>query len=256
MLHVMDLLTEHKTAGLVGEERVAELRSALADTRETLRAETYAEAPLFAPEATPASSSQRAARPAPPTEGIQSQAQAQQPAPISPESEGTLRRCSTLLNAHVHAPLAGGDLLSLRDSLAMSLAVVDLQVGGARAPVAPVPPAPQGPPGTDASETASGAVPAYVGGMQSVGGVLSDMGVSKKPERFVPENDSGGEKGWVGGTLGDYEKGVATKALGYLLKHRGGKGYGRGRVKGAEAQKMVAALAELTEILNEEMIED
>lgn len=88
---------------------------------------------------------------------------------------------------------------------------------------------------------------------------MSDMGMDKKPASFMPEAgdaDGNGAAGWTGGSLGEDGKAIASKALGYLLKHRGGKGYGRGRVKGGEAEAMVAALAEVTEIMQDEMVEE
>lgn len=250
----MDLLTEHKTAGLVGEERVAELRDALVDTREALRAETYGQhAPATTTISPPAA---EAARPAPPTSpaiGAERQRLAQppaQPAPVNADAEDILSRSSILLGAHVHATLMGQDLQSLREGLASSLAIVDAQIAGAGVQSAQqqTPPLGEG--------VGGGVVPESVNGIQSVGEVLSGMGVGKKPESFEPENDSGGEKGWAGGSLGDYEKSVATKGLGYLLKHRGGKGYGRGRLSGKEAEIMVSTLAELTDILQEEMVDN
>lgn len=270
MIKVMDLLTEHKTTGLIGEKRVSELRSSLVDAREILRAETYGSSEggvtvaSTTPPPPPGPSS-----PPPPQEQQQQQqppppppSQAAVPAPAasaapptpttSPENAETLRRCSALLQAHVHSSLAGQDLQALVEGLAASLTIVTAQVvtgiaGGTG--VAPPPAADQEP----AAANGRDAVPEYVAGAQSVGGVLSDMGVGKKPASFTPEE---GDGGWTGGSLGDDEKAVATKALGYLLKHRGGKGYGRGRVKGAEAEAMVATLAELTEILQEEMVEE
>lgn len=238
---VMDLLTQHKTAGLVGEERVAELRKALAETREFLRVETY-------DQSAPVSSVQTAVQPTS-TEIQQYSSEPEGAVPINEADQDSLRRCSALLKAHVHSALTGDDLDALREGLASSLAIVQTQGGGqVNAKVVAQESVP-------AVEMVNEPVPKYVGGIQSVGGVLSDMSVGKKPERFEPENDSGGKKGWTGGSFGAYEKGVATKALGYLLKHRGGKGYGRGRVKGAEADTMVSTLAELTEIMHEEMVE-
>ncbi|CAN0181010.1 unnamed protein product, partial [Ectocarpus fasciculatus] len=271
MVKVMDLLTEHKTAGLEGEDRVAELRHSLVDAREALRAETYGRSaaaaaaptaaaasaataqstpmppppppPAVAPSPPPPQQQQQPARPAPP---------ATTPAPptTSPEDAATLRRCSALLQAHVHSGLAGQDLQALVEGLASSLTIVTAQVvtgtagGGASA----------APPAAGGDDTG---VPAYAGGIQSVGGVLSDMGVAKKPASFLPETGEGdGSAGWTGGSLGEEEKAAASKALGYLLKHRGGKGYGRGRVTGAQAEAMVAALAEVTEIMEEEMVEE
>lgn len=232
----MDLLTEHKTSGLVGEKRVAELRSALLDTREFLRAETYGQSAPIA--AAPAGLQQPASQP-------------QQPAHASAENVETLRRCNALLAAHIHAPLTGQDVEALVEGLASSLAIVKAQGGGVTATVSE--PASQEAPSADAGVDA---VPAYAGGIQSVGAALTDMGVGKKPGEFEPENDSGAVKGWLGGSLGDYEKGVASKALGYLLKHRGGKGYGRGRVKGREAETMVSLLAEVADIMEDEMVEN
>lgn len=246
MMQVMDLLTEHKTAGIVGEDRVAALRSALVATRDILRAETYGEsAPSDATLAVPP-----AVRPV----SVSIPQPASEPAPtVSSEDQEALRRCSALLRAHVHTPLEGEDLDALRDGLASSLRIVDIQAGGSsiadsesysaiREPVS--------------AEGGPEAVPPSVGGIQSVGGVLAGMEVSKRPERFEPESKSDEETGWTDGSLADYEKGVATKALGYLLKHRGGKGYGRGRVKGADADLLVSLLAEVTEIMQEEMVEN
>eukprot|EP00903_Cladosiphon_okamuranus_P007760 g7516.t1 len=276
MVRVMDLLTEHTKAGLVGEERVEELRSSLSDAREFLRAETYgapgsgaAVTPLVTPPSPPPGS------PTPPPPPPQQQQQQQRlpatrtaPAAPSPptatatsgQDAETLRRCSALLQAHVHSSLAGEDLQALVEGLTSSLAIVTAQVvagitaaGGSGSGSNS---SRQGTPPPAAPERA--AVPDYVGGAQSVGGVLSDMGVAEKPASFMPEEDGGedgGTAGWTGGSLSEDEKAVATKALGYLLKHRGGKGYGRGRVKGAEAEAMVAALAEVTEILQDEMVE-
>lgn len=234
----MDLLTEHKTSGLIGEERVVELRSALLDTREFLRAETYGQ---------PAPSA------AAPAAGLQKPAlQPQQPAPASAENVETLRRCNALLAANIHAPLTGRDVEALVEGLESSLAIVKAQGGGVVATVSD--PAGQEAPRADAEVDA---VPAYAGGIQSVGAALSDMGVGNKPAKFEPEDDSSGDaKGWLDGSLGDYEKGVASKALGYLLKHRGGKGYGRGRVKGREAETMVSLLAEVADIMEGEMVEN
>lgn len=274
MVRVMDLLTEHKKAGLVGEDRVDELRSSLVDAREFLRAETYGTpgaGSTVAPPVTPPSPPPRSPSPPPPQQQKQQAPQPPQqrpPAPRTPpapptmatsaEDAETLRRCSALLQAHVHSSLAGEDLKALVEGLASSLTLVTAQVvagiaagGGSR----------QGaPPPAAAPEQAAGgaAVPDYVGGVQSVGGVLSDMGVGERPASFMPEDESedGGTARWTGGSLGEDEKAVATKALGYLLKHRGGKGYGRGRVKGAEAEAMVATLAEVTEILQDEMVEE
>lgn len=232
----MDLLTEHKTSGLIGEERVAELRSALLDTREFLRAETYGR---LAPNAAAPASVQKPA------------SQPQQPAPASEEDVATLRRCNALLASHIYEPLSGRDVEALVEGLALSLGIVKAQAGGVAATVSE--PAWQEMPRADAVVDG---VPAYAGGIQSVGEALADMGVGNKPEKFEPENDSGNEKGWLSGSLGDYEKGVASKALGYLLKHRGGKGYGRGRVKGREAETMVSLLAEVADIMEEEMVEN
>lgn len=253
-MRVMNLPTEHKTTGLVGEERVAELRDALVDTRETLRAETYGQhAPATTTTSPPAAGAARPAGAGAPTSGAEQQRLVQppaQPVPISHEAEDTLRRCSALLRAHVHATLMGQDLQSLREGLASSLAIVEAQISGTGAQ-----PAQQAPPPSRV-EDVGGVVPESVNGIQSVGEVFSDMGVGKKPESFEPENDSGGEKGWAGGSLGEYEKSVGTKGLGYLLKHRGGKGYGRGRLNGKEAEMMVSTLAELTDILQEEMVDN
>eukprot|EP00752_Nemacystus_decipiens_P002909 g2707.t1 len=292
MVTVMDLLTEHKKAGLVGEERVEELRSSLVDAREFLRAETYG-APgaggSVAPPVTPPSPPPRSpSPPPPPPPQQQQQAQPQAPPPPPPpqqqqrppapptattsaEDAETLRRCSALLQAHVHSSLAGEDLQALVKGLTSSLAIVTAQVvatiaaaggvgSGSSSSELGAPPAATAPAPNQAAGVA--AVPDYVGGVQSIGGVLSDMGVGERPASFLPEDEGGdaGEEGstegWTGGSLGEDEKAVATKALGYLLKHRGGKGYGRGRVKGAEAEAMVATLAELTEILQDEMVEE
>lgn len=234
----MDMLTERKESGLMGEAELAEFQSALLDTRESLRAETYGQS---APSAVaPAGVKQPASQPLQPA-----------PAPASAESEETLRRCNALLAAHIHSPLTGRDVEALVECMASSLAIVKAQGGGAIATVSE--PADQAAPRADA---AVDAVPAYAGGIQSVGAALTDMGVGDKPQKFEPEDDSGEAKGWLGGSLGDYEKGVASKALGYLLKHRGGKGYGRGRVKGREAETMVSLLAEVADIMEDEMVEN
>lgn len=239
----MDLLTEHKKSGLIGEERVAELRRALLDAREFLRAETYGQlAPAVVQ--TPAVPAVSAAPAAP-------AAQPQQLASASAKDLDILRRCNALLAAHIYAPLTGQDAAALFECMASSLAIVRAQTGGVT--VTAGDPAGQEAPRVDAVVEA---VPAHAGGIPSVGSALADMGMGDKPEKFEPESDSGDSKGWLGGSLGDYEKGVASKALGYLLKHRGGKGYGRGRVKGKEAELMVSTLAEVAEILEEEMIED
>lgn len=289
----MDLLTEHKTAGLVGEERVSELRSSLVDTREILRAETFGSSgtggAVASPVAPPPAPLPRSPSPPPPPPA-QPQQQQQPPAPatppppppattpappapprtISPESAETLRRCSALLQAHVHSSLAGEDLQALVEGLTSSLAIVTGQLvaqiaagsSGSGSGSSPQPAGASPPAGSEPAAASDGAVPAYVGGVQSVGGVLSDMGVGERPESFLPEEEgaSGGEEGgaagWTGGSLREEDKAVATKALGYLLKHRGGKGYGRGRVTGKEAEAMVAALAEVTEIMHDEMVEE
>lgn len=285
MAKVMDLLTEHKTAGLEGEDRVSELRHSLVDVREALRAETYgrsaaaaaapteATAPAATAPAAAASSTPMpppppppqppvAAAPSPPSQ--QQQQQPARPAPpalptTSPEEATTLRRCSALLQAHVHSGLAGQDLQALVKGLASSLTIVTAQVvtGTAAAAAAAGGGASETPPAAAGGDDTG--VPAYAGGIQSVGGALSDMGVAKKPASFLPEEGEGegdGSAGWTGGSLGEEEKAAASKALGYLLKHRGGKGYGRGRVTGAQAEAMVAALAEVTEIMEEEMVEE
>ncbi|CAM9810024.1 unnamed protein product [Scytosiphon promiscuus] len=278
-MKVMDLLTEHKTAGLVGEDRVSQLRDSLVDARELLRAETYGgsaagNAAVTAPPPTPPPPPMPSSPPPPPSPPSPRspppprQQQQQQPPPatsmtaISPANAETLRRCSALLQAHVHSSLAGGDLQALVEGLTSSLSIVTAQLvagttaagsGGA------VGGGGSGQGGAEAAARGGDAeVPAYVGGVQSVGGVLSDMGVGNKPASFMPESEEGegGGGGWTDGSLGKEEKAVATKALGYLLKHRGGKGYGRGRVKGAEAEAMVAALAEVTEIMHDEMVEE
>ncbi|CAM9826543.1 unnamed protein product [Ectocarpus sp. 12 AP-2014] len=280
MVKVMDLLTEHKTAGLEGEDRVSELRRSLVDARETLRAETYgrsvaaAAAPAATAPAATASSTPGPPPPPPPQPPVaaapsppppQQQQQPARPTPpapptISPEDAATLRRCSALLQAHVHSGLAGQDLQALVEGLASSLTIVTAQVvtgtAAAAAAAAAAAGGASGAPPAAAGGDDTG-VPAYAGGIQSVGGALSDMGVAKKPASFLPEEGEGdGRAGWTGGSLGEEEKAVASKALGYLLKHRGGKGYGRGRVTGAQAEAMVAALAEVTEIMEEEMVEE
>ncbi|CAN0318952.1 unnamed protein product, partial [Ectocarpus sp. 8 AP-2014] len=282
MVKVMGLLTEHKTAGLEGEDRVSELRHSLVDAREALRAETYgrstaaaaaptaAKAPAATAPAATASSTPMPPPPPPPQPRVaaapsppspQQQQQPARPAPpapptTSPEDAATLRRCSALLQAHVHSGLAGQDLQALVEGLASSLTIVTAQVvtGTATAAAAAGGGASGAPPAAGADDTG---VPAYAGGIQSVGGALSDMGVAKKPASFLPEEGEGdGSAGWTGGSLGEEEKAAASKALGYLLKHRGGKGYGRGRVTGTQAEAMVAALAEVTEIMEEEMVEE
>ena len=257
----MDLLTEHKTKGLVGEEKVAKLRRALVGTRDALRAEMreqpapWKDAQMSVPPPIAPPSA-----PQPPRLSLASahqhayQAAAAPPTSLTPDDRDTLRRCSVLLQAHAHSGLSGRDLVALREGLASSLEIVEGRVGGGVSADSgtngggreSVPP----------SESEMEAVPASVGGIQSVGGILTEMGVSRKPDAFQPDNNSGGKGEWTGGSLGEYEKGVGTKALGYLLKHRGGKGYGRGRVKGAQAEEMVSTLAELTEIFQEEMVED
>lgn len=262
----MDLLTEHKTVGLVGEERVRELREALAGARAVLRSET-SETYGLSTVATPASS--------PPlgTQTTAGQATAAAAAPAAPAGRepspgdlDTLRRCNALLAAHVHSGVTGKTLEDLRDSLAESIRIVDAQIGYDR---------PGGPPAGSGASRASqavepagrggaapgndGPIPGSVNGMHSVGSVISEMGIGKEPASFEPEGDlppaTSGSGRWVEEGLGEDEKRVATRALGYLLKHRGGKGYGRGRVRGAEAESMISALAEVTEILQEEMVE-
>ncbi|CAB1100812.1 unnamed protein product [Ectocarpus sp. CCAP 1310/34] len=274
MVKVMDLLTEHKTAGLEGEDRVSELRHSLVDVREALRAETYGRsaAAAAAPTAATASSTPMQPPPPPPPQPPvaaapsppppQQQQQPARPAPTAPpttnpEDAATLRRCSALLQAHVHSGLAGQDLQALVEGLASSLTIVTAQVvTGTAAAAAAAGGSASGAPPAPAGGDSTG-VPAYAGGIQSVGGALSDMGVAKKPASFLPEEGEGdGSAGWTGGSLGEEEKAVAWKALGYLLKHRGGKGYGRGRVTGAQAEAMVAALAEVTEIMEEEMVDE
>lgn len=263
----MDLLTEHKVRGIVGEERVAELRSALHTARELLCAETYGHSvPSTAssgdldraePHLTPLSPEETS--PVPPTKpAVESRA-------MSQEDEDVLRRCSALLRAHVHGSLTGPDLMALRDGLAASLAAVESQLdpsgagsGGSLRPgaVAPRTSVEQGT--SQASSPAEDEASSTIGGLQSVGGVLSEMGVGDRPPEFQPEmseEPTNTKQGWTSGSLSGSDQAVATKALGYLLKHRGGKGYGRGRVNGAEAESMVSTLAELTEILHEEVVE-
>lgn len=300
-MRVMDLLTEHKTAGLVGEARVAELRDALVDSREALRTETYggspppvtATAPPIAAAAPPSATREQApaakVTPARPAAG----AAAVGTAARGGGDKDTFRRCSALVQAHAHSSLSGNELMTLREVLIATLRIVENQidngglfedawsVGNDSAPAVPAPAddiseRPSGrsaPQATPPSDDDAPIVPASVGGIQSVGGVLSDMGVGNRPTRFEPEaspspppavparmsaapgDPQAKGKGWTDGSLGEYEKSVATKGLGYLLKHRGGTGYGRGRVKGIEAENMIVALAELTEILHDEMVE-
>ncbi|CBJ33292.1 hypothetical protein Esi_0455_0006 [Ectocarpus siliculosus] len=271
MVKLMDLLTEHKTAGLEGEDRVSELRHSLVDAREALRAETYGRSAAAAAAPTAATVSSKpmppppppppqpaaAAAPSPPSPQQQQQSAPPAPPTTSPEDAAILRRCSALLQAHVHSGLAGQDLQALVEGLASSLTIVTAQVvtGTAAAAAAAGGGASGAPPAAAGGDDTG--VPAYAGGIQSVGGALSDMGVAKKPASFLPEEGEGdGSAGWTGGSLGEEEKAAASKALGYLLKHRGGKGYGRGKMTGAQAEAMVAALAEVTEIMEEEMVEE
>lgn len=260
IMRVMDLLTEHKTVGLVGEDRVAELRKALVETRDSLRDEMRGEKAVpwrAAPMPTkPPIDRPRAPQPLRPTTASARQeapkAEAP-PTPLTEEDKETLRRCSILVLAHEHSSLTGQDLVALREALTSCLKIVEVQLGGgANASTGEA----REEPNQRAQEAESEAVPDSVGGVRSIGGIFSEMSASMKPDSFQPENDSSGQKGWTSGNLGEYEKRVGTKALGYLLKHRGGKGYGRGRVKGAEAEDMVSTLAELIEILQEEMVED
>lgn len=280
MMHVMDLLTEHKTTGLRSEAHVTELRNALVDAMEALRMETYGgspPSPITRAAATLPVAAPREPVVAPPAGALPALAQStQQAAAASGNDKETLRRCSALLAAHVHSSLSGNDIMVLREALIASLTILEHQIDhGAlfedawsvsRDSAAPSRSDAESPRGTESNAEP---VPASLGGIQSVGAILSDMGVGKKPAKFEPETDSpptaaglkgapagdGQGKRWTDGSLGAFEKGVATKGLGYLLKHRGGKGYGRGRVKGLEAEDMVAILAELTEILHDEMVE-
>lgn len=280
-MHVMNLLTEHKISGLAGEDRVAELRDALVDTREILRTETYGgSAPIAPPQVA-------VAPPTPPAAIRPDVTTTVKPADatvaVNANDMETLRRCNALLRAHIHSSLEGEDLVALREGLADSLQILERRLNdgvGSRSNSNTVGDAtlassnsprhspPLSPAARRVEDEEDEPVPSYVGGIQSIGGVLSDMEVGKRPEKFEPENgtpppgDAVGaaetrekKTGWVDGSLGKYERDVATKALGYLLKHRGGKGYGRGRVKGEEAENMICALAEMTEILHDEMVE-
>ena len=49
-------------------------------------------------------------------------------------------------------------------------------------------------------------------------------------------------------------KQVLTKALGLLLKHRGGPGFGRGRLQGAELQLLEPALVAAGKVLHNEAL--
>lgn len=293
-MHVMDLLTQHKTAGLTGEAKLQELRDALTETRDLLRSEAYGGSPP--PITTAASVAPAAPRPATPQRASPAAAT---PSPLaaaaapraSPGSapqgaaKDIFRRCSGLVQAHAHSSLSGNDLMALREHLGAALKIVEVQidngglfedawsVGGDHttepaAPAAPAAAEPATPPPPDVSSVQQPPVPASAGGIPSVGGVLQEMGVGNRPATFEPETAEASpdarlgpaprdkSKGWTDGSLGDYEKKIATKGLGYLLKHKGGKGYGRGRCKGIEAENLVATLAELTEIFHDEMVED
>lgn len=293
MMHVMDLLTQHKTAGITGEEKLQELRDALTETREILRSEAYGGSPP--PTTTAAPVTPAASRPVTPQRASPAAAAAAPSPPAAAASpkaspgsapEGAakdiFRRCSALVQAHAHSSLSGNDLMALREHLGAALRIVEVQidngglfedawsVGGdpSTEPAAPAAAESASPPPPDASSVQQPPVPASAGGIPSVGGVLQDMGVGSRPATFEPESGEASvdarlgpapreeSKGWTDGSLGDYEKKVATKALGYLLKHKGGKGYGRGRCKGIEAENLVATLAELTEILHDEMVEN
>lgn len=277
-MKVMDLLTEHKTSGLVGGERVGELRKALIDAKEALKAETYGRStPFAAPQESYIKEPQQAVQRASPTlsSGIPlTGPQASATATHSAIELDIFKRCNALLAAHIHSSVAGKDLEALREGLVASLRIVNTHLGDVNPPDS-ASPAVASSPNTytvsrdeqqeerlaDNSEEGF-PMPVGVEGMHTVGSVLSEMGMDRKPEKFEPEDESSAAstmpketKNWVDVSLGGYEKGIATKALGYLLKHRGGKGYGRGRVKGVEAESMISTLAELIEILQEEMVE-
>lgn len=299
-MRVMDLLTEHKTASLVGEARVAELRDTLVDAREALRTETYGGSPppvTATPQTIPTATPPLAIReqPSPVAEVTPNRAAALAAVVSTAARSGdkeTLRRCSALVQAHAHSSLLGNDLMALREKLIATLTIVENQIDngglfedawsvGDDSGVLPPPLPPAGIsdqlPGESAPPSVDDVppVPASIGGIQSVGGVLSDMGVGHRPTSFeeetaptapppaaparmsaAPVDMQTKGRGWTDGSLGEYEKSVATRGLGYLLKHRGGTGYGRGRVKDMEAENMIVTLAELTEILHDEMVEN
>ncbi|CAM9139095.1 unnamed protein product [Choristocarpus tenellus] len=261
---VMNLLSERQSGNLIGQEKVAELRRALVDAREALRTEARG-AGIQTTEFTP---------PIPRT--TVPEVTAAVPPPVAPkpetvyrqaipegDSKDVLRRCSALLRAHIHGSLTGNDLVTLRNLLTDSLKAISLEAeGGGEQPSDTI--------GKNSDlenmDDAEGdcispdVVDRPTEGMQSVGGIIRDMGLGNAPEKFEPdsketyqkpehEQDEERPKHWVSEGLSAEQKRLATRGLGYLLKHRGGAGYGRGRVKGVEAENMVCALAELTETL-------
>ncbi|CAM9666393.1 unnamed protein product, partial [Discosporangium mesarthrocarpum] len=244
----MDLLKERQSGNLVSESKVAQLRESLVDVRDALRSETYG----------PGSRSQRCSPepPVPATPPVVAAAPAMAK-PLGPgidaDEKDTLRRCSALLRADIHGSLTGKDLVALRDSLALSLECISERLRGGKGEVAG--PASSPLVAVAAEEMAaphSDGLDHPVAGMQSVAGIISDMGLDCPPAKFEPEVASGGAKRWVSTELGEEQRKLSSKALGYLVKHKGGKGYGRGRLRGDEAEDMVCTLAELTEMLAEE----
>ncbi|CAM9259113.1 unnamed protein product [Phaeothamnion confervicola] len=87
-------------------------------------------------------------------------------------------------------------------------------------------------------------------GMQSVGAVLNEMGFKGDGGDDGAENSA--SPFGAGGARQQEFRAAAQKALGYLIKHRGGAGWGRGRLRDPEVAEMEAAISEVRGLMKED----
>lgn len=62
------------------------------------------------------------------------------------------------------------------------------------------------------------------------------------------------ESKWVQADTSQELRSIGTKTLGLLTKHRGGKGWGKGRLQGSESESLVQILEKLVQILEDESV--
>ncbi|CAM9273816.1 unnamed protein product [Chrysoparadoxa australica] len=231
---VMDLLTQNVQIGLQQEDR-QELSGALMALRDGLRHETMG--PGYVPP-TPAPVA-AVATPPPPAPVAPAPVARAPAAPAFPtvaasaaaDDDEPFRRANALLMGHLSGGLHGPDLLLLKESLAACLEALG-EVPGGQQPTSAASAFASTTMVTPEPEPPTAAAPSNLGGMQSVGSVANEMGLgAASPEEF---------------------RATMNKALGYLLKHKGGPGYGAGRLKQREAEIMVEALTKVISLLRAE----
>eukprot|EP00611_Tribonema_gayanum_P032573 TRINITY_DN9809_c0_g1_i1.p1 TRINITY_DN9809_c0_g1~~TRINITY_DN9809_c0_g1_i1.p1 ORF type:complete len:894 (+),score=199.27 TRINITY_DN9809_c0_g1_i1:298-2682(+) len=131
------------------------------------------------------------------------------------QSDSVLWRANALLTRHVERPLKGNELSSLRAALVAALAEVDADMGNT---------------------------------VQQAPPTQAPASVRPPPSAFGVQDSK-----WVSETTDPALAATGARALALLTKHKGGVGWGRGRLRGQEADAMAEALSAVRDMLRAEL---